>query len=112
MSEPVQNRMKYKKAEDAQKAADDAQKAADDAQGEIDALEVVVAAIDFIDEDELAAAIAAAKADVAALEAKLTAAMNTKVDQSAFNALAAEVANLKAQVEYLAGAQLKSLVFL
>ena len=58
-----------------------------------------------------AAAIAAAKADVAALEAKLTAAMNTKVDQSAFNALAAEVANLKAQVEYLAGAQLKSLVF-
>ena len=73
------------------------------------------AAVEAIAKKEAAAAkeaaIKEAQAQVDALEKKLTEALNQKVDQSKFNELVAEVANLQAIVENIAGKQLKSLVF-
>ena len=100
-------------------AADAAKKAADEALAKAQSAEDKAAAeaanVEAIAKQEAAAAqaaaIAAAKEEVSALEKELNEALNKKVDQSAFNELIAKVANLQAQVETIAGKQLKSLVF-
>ena len=103
----------------ASSAAADAKKAAEEALAKAQSAEEKAAAeaanVEAIAKQEAAAAqeaaIAAAKEEVSALEKELNEALNKKVDQSAFNELTAKVVNLQAQIETIAGKQLKSLVF-
>ena len=101
--------------DDASTAAAKAKEAADEALRKANEVNDLAAAAEATAKAEAAAAkdaaIKEAKAQVSALEQKLTEAMNQKVDQSKFNELSAQVANLQAIVEGIAGKQLKSLVF-